>query len=140
MDVKKFLNRYYYMTKRLEQLEALNEEYIRMSHSIPSVQFDQIRVSGTKSLEAPFVKWIHKSMGVEQDIKILTNNMEIVKAEILSTISELENADYQRLLIYRYLDRLTWEQIAEKLYCSVASVKRWHVKALNNLKIQPIIV
>lgn len=136
MDVKKFLNRYYYMTKRLEQLEALNEEYTRMSHSIPSVQFDQIRVSGTKSLEAPFVKWIHKSMCVEQDIKILTNNMEIVKAEILSTISELENADYQRLLIYRYLDRLTWEEIAEKLFCSVASVKRWHIKALELLKIE----
>lgn len=29
-------------------------------NTIPGVQFDQIRVSGTRNLEAPFVKWIHK--------------------------------------------------------------------------------
>lgn len=71
MEVQKYLSRYHYMTVKLEKLQDLYDEYIRMSHSIPGVQFDQIRVSGTRNLEAPFVKWIHKAMGVDFDIEIL---------------------------------------------------------------------
>ena len=91
MEVQKYLSRYHYMTVKLEKLQDLYDEYIRMSHSIPSVQFDQIRVSGTRNLEAPFVKWIRKAMGVDFDIENLKKDLPIVKGEILSVISELED-------------------------------------------------
>lgn len=135
MEVQKYLSRYHYMTVRLEKLQDLYDEYIRMSHSIPSVQFDQIRVSGTRNLEAPFVKWIHKAMGVDFDIENLKKDLPIVKGEILSVISELEDPELERLLIYKYIDWMTWRQIADKMYCSQATIRRWHEKAVELIKI-----
>lgn len=130
MDTSKYLSRYHNMKIKLEKLEYLHEEYIRMSHSIPGVQFDRIRVSGTKSLDAPFVKWIHKAMVVDSDIKKLTKQLPIVKDEILSVISDLDNPEFERLLIYKYIDWLTWKQIADKMFYSSASVRRMHDKCM----------
>lgn len=135
MEVQKYLSRYHYMTVKLEKLQDLYDEYIRMSHSIPGVQFDQIRVSGTRNLEAPFVKWIHKAMGVDFDIENLKKDLPIVKGEILSVISELEDPELERLLIYKYIDWMTWRQIADKMYCSQATIRRWHEEAVELIKI-----
>lgn len=133
MDVKKYLSRYHNMKLKLEKLEYLHEDYIRMSHSIPGVQFDQIRVSGTKSLKAPFEKWIHKAMEVRYEIEQIKKNLQNVKNEILSDICELDNPDYQRVLMYRYVDWLSWREIADKMFYSSASIRRMHDKSIEEI-------
>ncbi len=39
------------------------------------------------------------------------------------------------ILIMRYIDWMTWEDIAERLYFSKATIKRKHEKAIELLKI-----
>lgn len=39
----------------------------------------------------------------------------------------------QMILIYRYIDWLSWIEIANKIYCSLASVYRKHNEALEKL-------
>jgi DNA-directed RNA polymerase specialized sigma subunit len=41
----------------------------------------------------------------------------------------------ERVLILRYIDWLTWNQIADKMYISRSTVKRWHLSAISLLKI-----
>ena len=60
--------------------------------------------------------------------KILVNIT--LKAEAILKIEELENEDYKNLLVLKYLKFQTIEEIASKLCTSVATVKRWHIKAL----------
>ena len=107
MDTSKYLSRYHNMKIKLEKLEYLHEEYIRMSHSIPGVQFDRIRVSGTKSLDAPFVKWILKKVDVEAEIKELEKELSRKVNLLIETIDNLESIDEKTVLTLRYVQDLS---------------------------------
>lgn len=58
-----------------------------------------------------------------------------MKDEIIGVIETLDNEDYKTLLVLRYLNCKSWDDIADKLYTSLSTVKRWHTKALEQIKI-----
>ena len=130
MTVKEYLSRYHKTKVKIELLKQQVEEYIRLANSIPGINFDTIRVDGTKSLKAPFEKWINKTLDNELLIKELERNLPIIKGEIISLIEGLENKQYGMILIHRYIDWLSWRQIADKMFFSSATIRRWHDKAL----------
>jgi hypothetical protein len=135
MDKREYLSRYHEAEKKIKKLKALHDEYDRLSFNVPGCNFDQIRVSGTRNLEAPFVKWIHKAMEVEDEIDVLTKKLEIIKNEILDCISAIGNSEYERLLIYRYIDWENWQDIADKMFYSKATIRRWHDLAIAEIKV-----
>lgn len=92
-------------------------------------------MSGTRNLEAPFVKWIHKAMEVQYEIDELRKNLETIKNEILDCISAIGNSEYERLLIYRYIDWENWQDIADKMFYSKATIRRWHDLAIAEIKV-----
>lgn len=139
MDAKRYLSKYQKMKRRIKRLQDLHDEYIRLSFNIPGFSFDQIRVSGTRNLESPHAKWIHKAMEVDYDIEVLTKKLPLVKAEVLNTICEIDDPDLERLLIYRYIDWLTWGEIADKMHYSTATIRRWHEKAIALIKVPEIL-
>lgn len=130
MNVKEYLSRYHNTELKIMRLQVEVEEYIRLANSIPGINFDQIRVDGTKSLEAPFEKWIRKALENENLIVDLKRRLPTIKGEIISIIESLENTDLKRVLIFKYIDWLTWREIGEKMFYSVATIRRWHDKAL----------
>lgn len=130
MNVKEYLSKYHNTKLKISRLQVEVEEYIRLANSIPGINFDQIRVDGTKSLEAPFEKWIRKVLDNENLIVDLKRRLPIIKGEIMSVIESLEDTDLKRVLIFKYIDWLTWRKIGEKMFYSVASIRRWHDKAL----------
>lgn len=135
MKPKEYLSRYHKMKVKIEKLQSLHGEYIRLSQTIPGCNFDDIRVDGTRNNEAPFVKWIHKALELEDDIKHLMRKLPIIKNEILDSISTLENPEYKRLLIFKYIDWLSWREIADKMHYSIATIRRWHEKVLIEIKV-----
>jgi hypothetical protein len=139
MDKKEYLSSYHEAEKQIKRLQSLHDEYTRMSFNVPGCNFDQVRVSKTRNLEAPFVKWIHKAMEVEDEINELRKNLEIIKNEILDSISALNNPEYERLLIYRYIDWLNWQSIADKMYYSQATIRRWHDLAIVEITVPEIL-
>jgi len=135
MKPKEYLSRYHKMKVKIKKLQSLHDEYIRLSQNIPGCNFDDIRVDGTRNNEAPFVKWIHKALELEDDIKCLMRELPVVKNEILNSISTLENPEYKRLLIFKYIDWFSWREIADKMHYSIATIRRWHEKALIEIKV-----
>ena len=136
MNVKEYLSRYHNTELKISRLQIEVEEYIRLANSIPGINFDQIRVDGTKSLEAPFEKWIHKALDNENIILDLKRKLPIIKGEIMSVIDELEDTELRKVLIYRYIDCLSWNEIAAKMFVSISTLKRWHLKAIEQLDIK----
>lgn len=130
MNVKEYLSRYHDTGIQIIKLEQMVTEYIRLANSIPGINFDKIRVDGTKSLDAPFTKWIHKAMEQELLIEDMKRKLPIIKCEIISVIDELDDTELKRVLIYRYIDWLSWSDIAAKMFYSSATIRRWHDKAL----------
>jgi DNA-directed RNA polymerase specialized sigma subunit len=135
MNVKEYLSRYHNTELKISRLQVEVEEYIRLANSIPGINFDQIRVDGTKSLEAPFEKWIRKALDNENLIVDLKRRLPIIKGEIMSVVDELEDTELRKVLIYRYIDWLSWNDIAVKMFVSISTLKRWHKEALIGIKI-----
>jgi len=135
MNVKDYLSRYHYTELKIKHMQEEVYEYNRLANSIPGCNFDAIRVDGTKSLEAPFTKWIHKALEQELLIEDMKRKLPIIKCEIISVIDELEDTELKRLLIYRYIDWLSWSDITEKMFVSISTLKRWHNNALMSIRI-----
>jgi DNA-directed RNA polymerase specialized sigma subunit len=135
MNAKEYLSRYHETEIKINKLQQMVDEYIRLANSIPGINFDAIRVDGTKSLQAPFEKWILRALNDEAVIIELKRKLPIIKGEIIAVIDELEDKELRKLLIYRYLDWSSWQEIADKMFVSISTLKRWHLKALDLLKI-----
>jgi hypothetical protein len=135
MNAKEYLSRYHEAEIKINKLQQMVDEYIRLANSIPGINFDAIRVDGTKNLKAPFEKWILRALDDEAVILELKSKLPIIKGEIIAVIDELEDKELRKLLIYRYLDWSSWQEIAEKMFVSISTLKRWHKEALLEIKI-----
>lgn len=136
MTVVEYLSQIHFIEKKIEQLTIRAAEFERLSFSVPSVSFDRVRVDCARNLDAPFVKWLVKKDEVDDEIKKLKLKAEKLKAEIFALIDQIEDEQCKNILIMRYLNRLSWEQIATEMYMSLSTVKRWHKTGLSLLKIQ----
>ncbi|MBM7453820.1 DNA-binding NarL/FixJ family response regulator [Acholeplasma morum] len=133
MNVKEYLSRYQETKDKIEKLEQIVAEYIRLANTIPGINFDQVRIDGTKSLQAPFEKWILRALDDEILIESLKKDLPKIKCEILASIDCLDVEEERKLLIFRYIDCLSWKDIAEKLFVSSSTLKRWHSDALSKI-------
>lgn len=135
MQIREYLSRYYYTKQKIKLMQEEIEEFIRLANSIPGISFDQIRVDGTKSLKAPFEIWIQKTLDNELLITQLKRKLPTIKGEIICVIDKLEDSKLKRLLIYRYIDWLSWRDIAKNFVYSPSTVRRWHDKALTQIEL-----
>jgi DNA-directed RNA polymerase specialized sigma subunit len=135
MDVKEYLCRYHVTEEKILKLQQIVAEYLRLANTIPGVNLDQIRVDGTRRLDAPFEKWILKALDDELTIEELKKQLPLIKCEIISLIDELEDKEYKMILIHRYIDWLSWTEISQKLYYSSSKIRRMHDKALEEISI-----
>lgn len=135
MTAKEYLSRYHNTKVKIEKLQALVDTYIRLANEIPGIQFDAIRVDGGKNLKAPFEKWILKTLDYELEIKEMERLLPSYKKETLQAIEQIEDKDYRLILVHRYIDWLSWRQIADRMFFSSATVRRWHDKALLQIEL-----
>lgn len=76
---------------------------------------------------------ICKIIDLENDVEKLKRDLSAKKAEALSYIFKLENEEHQLLLIYRYLDMMSWEDISLEMNYSESAVFKKHGIALKRL-------
>lgn len=131
-----YLSQVYKLQLKIDKKKIRAEEYERLSMSIPGPNYDQPVVDKTRSLEAPFVKWIGKLIYIQKEIEELEKKLDVLKAEVIGVIETLENEDYKNVLALRYISCLTWGEICGKLYISLSTVKRWHQSAIDIIKIE----
>ncbi len=139
MTAKEYLCRYHNLMERIKIKEQYIEFCKQRGASISSPSFDGMPKSPTRDNEAPFVKWLIKRKQAEEELESLETRAKEVKLETEQTIMTLNNETYEMVLIMRYIDWMTWEDIAAKLYFSKATIKRKHEKAIEYLsKIEPL--
>lgn len=135
MTAKEYLSQIQKLEYKISRMKLRAEEYERLSASIPGPNYDGIRVDGTRSHDAPFVKWIMKKLDLEQEIKVLEERLDKLKAEIMMCIEQLENEDYKNVLVMHYMKGLPWNEIANRLYVAERTIYRWHNNALKEVKV-----
>lgn len=80
--------------------------------------------SPNRDTEAPFVKWLIRRREAEDELVELKRQANDIKLETEKTIMELNDELYQMILIMRYIEWMTWEDISNRLYFSVATIYR----------------
>ncbi|KZL92838.1 DUF1492 domain-containing protein [Clostridium magnum] len=134
MMAKEFLRQAYRLNELinsdLEELQNLRE----LSRSISSPVFEE-KISGTKSTDPPFVRYVGKIIDLEKQIQQEVDRLVKLKSDIREAINQMQNVDEKLLLRYRYINFLNWEEICVNLNVSIRTVHRLHSSALQHLKV-----
>ena len=90
-------------------------------------------MSGTKSTDAPFVRALEKIWDKEAEINAELTRLNALKEEIQAVIEQVPDVDERFVLLYRYVQNMTWEDIALELNLSVSSVRRFCSRGLKKI-------
>lgn len=134
MTSKEYLEQIRKLEHEIRCMKMRSEYYDEMSLSVPGPCLNREGSSGTRNLEAPFVKWLNKKFEIDAEIEKKETELKNLKAEALLKIEAMDNEDYKCILIERYFNHLNWDEIAAKVFVSRSTVKRWHECALALMK------
>jgi len=133
MTPKEYLCRYHNILEKIKTKKEYIEFCKEREKSISSPSYDPMPKSPNIDTDAPFVKWLIRRREAEDELVELKRQAELIKIETEKTIMELNNELYEMILIMRYIEWMTWEDISDRLYFSVATIKRKHGKAIEAL-------
>lgn len=132
---KKFLQQAFYLDQRInskiEQIDTLNS----LARKATSTLSDMPKAPGrnTSRLEDIIVKIVMLQEEINNDIDSLVD----IKIRMTEMINDMEDKEQQMVLEKRYLNFLSFEQIAVDLNFSIQHVFRIHKQALS--EIEPVI-
>ena len=136
MTAKEYLEQIGKLEHKIQCMKERAEYYDHMSLSIPGPSYgEKIGSNPNRNLEAPFIKWLIKLDEIKREIVKKEEEIKNLKANALLKIEELDNEEYKVILIERYFNQETWNEIALKIYASEKTVRRWHENVLLRLKI-----
>lgn len=81
---------------------------------------------------------IYKGIEAEEELEELEKKAGLIRIEIEKAINTVKEEDLQMILTYRYIDWLTWSEIAAKVYYSDKTVRRKHDQAIELIKIDQV--
>lgn len=121
------------LEKKKARLEELIVHYDRMSLSVPGPNYDREVVDGTKSHDAPFVKWVYKKIEAEEVLKNVILRIDEKKRELDDTLDAIDD-EMAMVIRYRYIIKEDWDDIAKHMNYAISTVYKLHAKGLDMLK------
>ncbi|MBQ6231529.1 MAG: DUF1492 domain-containing protein [Eubacterium sp.] len=134
MTAKEFLSRAYRLEQKIKVLTQELSELRELSMSISSPGFEE-HYSATRNTDAPFVHALEKIEEREKEIADKVVALLEIKKEISDVISRVANVDQRLVLHYRYVENRSWYKIGIEMNVDESTVRRWHNKALAQIKI-----
>lgn len=132
MTAKQYLKQIRKLDNLIATKLELLEKMRAMSTSV-SQTFEPNKIKN-KNLRNKTEDLIIKIVDLEREITDDIDRLVDLKRAILQKIDKLENKDYIRILIKRYLLDRTWEQIAVEMKYSFRHVIRMHGHALREFE------
>lgn len=124
----RYLSRYRRMNARIDRLLEEKRRWWELALKItPSLSQAPGGGENGSRVERP----MDKVMEIEAQITREIDELYTVRQEIKGTLSQLEDENLKLLMEYRYIDGLTWEQVAVEMNYSYMQICRLHGKALN---------
>ena len=128
MDKKEYLQQYKvidnYIASQVEELE----KWKALSTKVTPTYSDMPKGSGGEDkIQSAVENIIEIQKQLNQSIDKFIN----LKKDILSRLDAVEDISLRMLLKYKYIDGLTFEQIADKMQYCDRNIKYRHVLALN---------
>lgn len=109
-----------------EQLEIIRSQSTKITSTLSE------RVSGSKDNKLEML--ICKIMELEDAISEETTRLCQLRSDIYSRINQLDDNLEKTILIYRYIENLTFEKISEKTKCSLPTIFRIRKDAIKHFE------
>lgn len=126
----KYLSRYIPLSGRINRM--LEEQYRWKCLAMKVTQNFSPTPGGGES-GSPIERPMDKVDELERKITQAIDELADIRMEIEAVLGQLEDDTLRELMEYRYIDGLTWEQIAKKLHYSYVHTCRRHGEALNKI-------
>ena len=142
MNVKEYLKQGRLLDQKINfNLRRLQEMKSGLC-SISSPQFKADKVQTSPDGDAPFVKALLRVEEMQERINREIDLLVDLRQQIDDVIHSLASENQQMLLLYRYVEDRTWEDIGNLLGVDKSTVKRWHLDALSKLRLpeNPILI
>lgn len=119
------------INNKLEELQRLKDLSTKITTSL---SLTKVQTSGATSKIANSVE---KLIDLQEEINDDIDKFIDLRTEVISNIDKIQNSDMCNVLYKRYLDLITWEQIAVDMHFTFQWVHKLHNKAL--IEMQKII-
>lgn len=126
----RYLSRYRRVSKRIDRLLEEQSRWREMALKITPVLS---QTPGGGESGSPIERPMDKVLEIDVEINREIDELQIVRQEIRAALNQLEDENLKLLMEYRYIDGLTWEQIAVKMNYSYMQICRLHGKALRTI-------
>lgn len=126
----RYLSRYRRLNQRIDRLL---EEQSRWREKAMRITPVLSPVPGGGGSGSPIERPMDKVLEIDAEINREIDELQIVRQEICAALNQLEDENLKLLMEYRYIDGLTWEQIAVKMNYSYMQICRLHGKALRTI-------
>ena len=123
----RYLSRYRRLNQRIDRL--LEEQYRWKCLAMKVTQNFSPTPGGGES-GSPIEPPMDKVDELERKITQAIDELADIRMEIEAVLGQLEDDTLRKLMEYRYIDGLTWEQVAEKMHYSWRHTCRLHGEAL----------
>lgn len=123
----KYLSRYIPLSRRINRM--LEEQYRWKCLAMKVTQNFSPTPGGGES-GSPIERPMDKVDELERKITQAIDELADIRMEIEAVLGQLEDDTLRELMEYRYIDGLTWEQVAEKMHYSWRHTCRLHGEAL----------
>ena len=134
MDVETYLKQGRLLDQRINYHLRKLSELRQTAYTISSPQISGCKVQNSHTGEAPFEKALERIEAMEERINQEIDLLVALKEQIEGVIRELNNEEYQMVLIYKYLEGLSWGQIGDLLHIGKNTAIRWNLNALSQIK------
>lgn len=133
MTAREFLERPYNLHKKLQYLEKARLHYTELMYSVRSINYSEPKVDKSPSNTTPNMYGIMMLDETEEKIKVTEDEYDKACKEVYDKINELEGDEIKLMMRYKYLEFKSLNEIAEELYVSRTTIKRWHREVINRL-------
>lgn len=132
----RYLSRYRRLNQRIDRLL---EEQSRWRERALKITPTLSQAPGGGGSGSPIERPMDKVLEIDVEINREIDTLQTIRQEIRETLNQLEDENLKLLMEYRYIDGLTWEQIAVKMHYGFQWVCKLHGRALNRLRVKEAI-
>lgn len=133
MTAKEYLNQAYRLNELIKSNELEIKDLEELKRSIGGIDYSKDRVQTSPSSDAGYTKIVHAIADLEKAIKEDTEKMLRLKLEIRTVINEVQDNEQKLALKYRYLNFMSWDDVAEELNVSQRTAIRIHDIAIQSI-------
>lgn len=135
MNAKQYLEQAIVLQNSIKSLQEEIETYRTLAEGAGAIRYDRDGSQTQRSQNAPFETPLIIAADLEREAKKEIRELWESLREIRLVISQVEDAEVQQVLRYKYLTNQTNEAIGSTLNISVSTVKRrledgWHEVSL----------